>query len=1201
MIRHDYSRIGPKRRANLSHKKKQFAKAEFQEQTYEHRLNFYILPPTAEITLEEFEQWAIDRLKVLSELEACTFRNKGPEETAEYMKSILDKYLPMRAGTSNGANLQEERKKDHYSHFILRLAFSATEDLRRRFSRLETMLFQLRFKDDDYVERREFVRTLNLEWEEVQEAEKRELKAQLLAAAGGGLKNAEEQEWFKVDWERVPVLVEQRRVFLKRGKAYVPQREQMSLVVAEFTKKLDEALELTSRALPRLDEDDRLAPILAHLSQNFTAPDAAYSSSDANIDGLNTITANSIDTLSQNFPLCMRNLHMTLRENSHLKHFGRLQYTLFLKGIGLSLDECIMFWRRSFKLMTDDKFQKEYRYNIRHAYGDVGGDSNRRGRGYTPYSCQKLLTEPLPGPGQTHGCPYRTFTPDNLISVLQRVGVNERDVLKTVREDVGKQRYHVACNRVFEWSHKREIKKVKDDGSWSATDLDTIVHPNTYFKRSWLLKHLGEGNAGIISGTPGDKMEEGPKHHGRVLAHEQFRKSRVALENFLVSIEAPNNATCDVAQAGFADRIEPGSLERAREPEDVLDLGDDQGSLDGTSPPGEHVTSSAPSPTTKRKLAQTSCISTAERKRIRFGKDVEERPEYRGTLEYYRGAKEYVPGRYAVTEGSEYEDTSGSTISFAKFTGQKKQAVVSPNPQDEDDSIYFEASDGTGGGVPDLQQNDPSNVDEVVPKWSENLSGALDLEQIENEKSANASLPTHFIWSSEERADPAQAERPTTVRSRSGNRSSHSPVATQSHTSHSSNSISRRRSGRASSTAPPVDRSPEDELNKALAGPSTTESRKPRVALSRRSPALSLPAVPDPKEWKQLEAFTGGSNERIPDEPSTLELDGNKNTGEDPPGEAEVVQAGYPGTRTTGIDASQHSSHTASQDPVMLLEATLDASLVQPLQSKAQSEVVESMDQSFGELINSRDDKQDTHTKSDSETHVNNPDLDLAVVGEAGQESEVDITDTDRHRAGEEAQVNPQTIPESAEVTKPETRSADRSFQNTIDTSNAELQDAVGSSTSLENATGDHDDANIKLAVQLPRDQRSAASKLGQKSSFDLIGVESSELDNANRIHGRSGVKEVSSQQHRRKSSLRVSKEVSYVYEGRDAGFEKNIAKDETRPAGAASAVPQVNKEHAFAARDPSDIAQQASNHTSPYPSNGLHSDSTLHTDEATE
>jgi DNA primase large subunit len=38
--------------------------------------------------------------------------------------------------------------------------------------------------------------------------------------------------------------VEQRRVLVKRGKAFVPQREQLSLVVAEFTKRLDEALEV---------------------------------------------------------------------------------------------------------------------------------------------------------------------------------------------------------------------------------------------------------------------------------------------------------------------------------------------------------------------------------------------------------------------------------------------------------------------------------------------------------------------------------------------------------------------------------------------------------------------------------------------------------------------------------------------------------------------------------------------------------------------------------------------------------------------------------------------------------------------------------------------------------------------------------------------------------------------------------------------
>ncbi|KAF2756325.1 DNA primase large subunit [Pseudovirgaria hyperparasitica] len=490
MLRSD-NRIDPKRRAHLSHKKRQFADSEFKQQHYEHRLNFYELPPTTEISLEEFEEWAISRLKVLSELEACSFRNRSPEETTSYMSSILEKHLPLHSNSSRSSTLQDERRKDHYSHFILRLAFSSTPDLRQRFARLETMLFRLRFKEDDTREKQAFVKSLNFDWEEMSKEEKEELAKDLLATTPG-IRNVDEEGWFKVDWEQVPELVEQRRVLLRRGRAYVPQREQMSLVLAEFTKRLDSALELTSRALPRLDEDDRLKPILEHLSTNFTAPDVAYSSADGDIAGMSVPTAANIDTLSQHFPLCMQNLHQTLRANSHLKHLGRLQYTLFLKGIGLSLEECIIFWRRSFKLITDEKFNKEYRYNVRHAYGDVGGDANRRGRGYTPYSCQRILTEPLPGPGQSHGCPYRTFAPDNLISLLQKVGVSDRELLRGVKEDVGKQRYHIACNRVFEHAHRVEIKTVKDQGTLGAAQLDTIVHPNTYFKRSWMLKHLGE-------------------------------------------------------------------------------------------------------------------------------------------------------------------------------------------------------------------------------------------------------------------------------------------------------------------------------------------------------------------------------------------------------------------------------------------------------------------------------------------------------------------------------------------------------------------------------------------------------------------------------------------------------------------------------------------------------------------------------------
>lgn len=137
----------------------------------------------------------------------------------------------------------------------------------------------------------------------------------------------------------------------------------------------------------------------------------------------------------------------------------------------------MIFWRQAFKLITDDVFNKEYRYNVRHTYGDVGGDATRRGRGYSPFSCLKILTEHPPGSGEAHGCPYRHFSMDNLTTLLQQTGVSDRDVLHGVKADVEKQKFHLACNRVFEYAHRTDIKRVKDDGSWSSMDLDTIVHP----------------------------------------------------------------------------------------------------------------------------------------------------------------------------------------------------------------------------------------------------------------------------------------------------------------------------------------------------------------------------------------------------------------------------------------------------------------------------------------------------------------------------------------------------------------------------------------------------------------------------------------------------------------------------------------------------------------------------------------------------
>lgn len=343
-------RIDPKRRAVVDPRKRQFAQEKYEKEEYGHRMNFYTIPPTGDIALESFEEWAIARLKVLAELEACQFRNKSPQETEEYMKPVLDKWLRLDNNASRSEALQEQRKKDHYSHWTLRLAFAGTTDLRQRFTRLEAMLFKLRLQTDEFRERRAFIASLPMSWQILTEDEKSTMMNDLKAATG--FRRDDEENWFKVDWETVPDLVERRQVLLRRGMAYVHVREQVTLIINEFTRCLETGLEQAARFLPRMDEENRLAPILHHLSQSFIAPDAGYSES-SSIGDLASISAGSIDGLSTHFPLCMQNLHRELKKNSHLKHFSRLQYTLFLKGIGLNLNECIVFWRKSFKLITD--------------------------------------------------------------------------------------------------------------------------------------------------------------------------------------------------------------------------------------------------------------------------------------------------------------------------------------------------------------------------------------------------------------------------------------------------------------------------------------------------------------------------------------------------------------------------------------------------------------------------------------------------------------------------------------------------------------------------------------------------------------------------------------------------------------------------------------------------------------------------------
>lgn len=170
------------------------------------------------------------------------------------------------------------------------------------------------------------------------------------------------------------------------------------------------------------------------------------------------------------FPPCMKGLFIALQNQHHLKHFGRLQLGLFLKGIGFSVDESLQFWKSHFTKKSDiddDKFERNYAYNIRHSYGQEGKKND-----YKPWNCTKIINMTAPGPGEYHGCPFKIYGEDQLRKILNTYPLTDTETNMIV--DKKRDGMHqVACLKLFEMSHKNSVP-------------DNVGnHPNSFFNSSF--------------------------------------------------------------------------------------------------------------------------------------------------------------------------------------------------------------------------------------------------------------------------------------------------------------------------------------------------------------------------------------------------------------------------------------------------------------------------------------------------------------------------------------------------------------------------------------------------------------------------------------------------------------------------------------------------------------------------------------------
>mmetsp|Transcript_41908 Transcript_41908/g.58293 ORF Transcript_41908/g.58293 Transcript_41908/m.58293 type:complete len:201 (-) Transcript_41908:224-826(-) len=115
------------------------------------------------------------------------------------------------------------------------------------------------------------------------------------------------------------------------------------------------------------------------------------------------------DLLSRSLPPCMRRLVERQRETKkHLKHAGRLQLRPFLKDCGFSFEDSVSWWKQELcrdPTIDSGKFDKNYMYDLEHAYGKKG-----HLQGQNCCGCPKLIGLPGEAVGQVHGCPFKSPT-----------------------------------------------------------------------------------------------------------------------------------------------------------------------------------------------------------------------------------------------------------------------------------------------------------------------------------------------------------------------------------------------------------------------------------------------------------------------------------------------------------------------------------------------------------------------------------------------------------------------------------------------------------------------------------------------------------------------------------------------------------------------------------------------------------------------
>nr|XP_026498497.1 DNA primase large subunit-like [Vanessa tameamea] len=251
----------------------------------------------------------------------------------------------------------------------------------------------------------------------------------------------------KVYFKHCLTFIAKRQVEVKHGIAYIPCSKWKTYLIQLFKDNLRNRLSQTN--LDSLHNDPRITDFRRLVRKEIPI----LNNSENNI-----LTSNEVDNCSKNFPPCMLNFHQSLRNKHRLSHNQRFSYSLFLKDIGMPVEEAVKFWRNEYQQVPNGKHkcchswkndEKKFIYGIRHLYGLEGGKKN-----YSSGNCLRLQ-------GFTEGsCPFKTFDSEAILHLLD---IKKTDSSWSQMKKLQEQhQYTCACKLYFQKRFHRVSNNVCD-------------------------------------------------------------------------------------------------------------------------------------------------------------------------------------------------------------------------------------------------------------------------------------------------------------------------------------------------------------------------------------------------------------------------------------------------------------------------------------------------------------------------------------------------------------------------------------------------------------------------------------------------------------------------------------------------------------------------------------------------------------------